>query len=527
MYWSIPLKNYSKTPTLISDYLHRKPELKSFIRDFPDKQKLEDFSSIRKSLIPREVLAECIEKQYLEAGLGSPIEVLNKLKNPNSFTVTTGHQLGIATGPLYSIIKILHTIKLAEELNQSNNGINVIPIFWMASEDHDLQEIDHFNLKAQLFSWYTEQDGAVGKMKTNGMEEVWDALEERIGHAKFGSDALRLLRKAYKNGTIAKASRILINELFGDKGLLILDGDDAVLKQYFKPVLQRELFDKCTLNELEKSSVDLRSLKYTPQINAREINMFYLEQNSRKRIIYEGNIFRLIDGNRHWTDIEMRDEIDKYPERFSPNVALRPLYQEMVLPNLAYIGGAGEISYWLQLKGVFDHFEVQFPFLILRNSILLTDDSFYKKSEKFDLIPTDFLRDEQSLIKDFVSAKADVDLQKEVEELKMIFATVVSKLKSVDPTLEATGKAEEKKQMEALQNLEKRMHKSIKSSEEQTISQLSKLRAKLLPGNELMERSDNLFSWYSDYGPELINQMYEVIKPLEAELHVLIPDQPR
>jgi bacillithiol biosynthesis cysteine-adding enzyme BshC len=522
---SASLSNAVQISNLVRDYLQQKEQIKPFVQDFFSLESTLQSAQHRQSFIPRNVLCDVIEQQYIAAGIQAPAELIDKLRLPTTFTVSTGHQLCLATGPLYMIVKILNTVKLANELNSKSNGIQVVPVFWMASEDHDFKEIDHFNVHQQHFSWYTEQDGAVGRMNTKGLSEVWDALEERIGHASFGPQALSLLREAYKTGSVAQSTRKLIHQLLREFPVIIIDGDDAALKQYFSPVMREELQSQITETALLKSSDLLRKLGYNRQINPRSINLFYLKDDSRKRIDFSEDRYRLVDSPITWTASEILAELKEFPERFSPNVAMRPLYQELLLPNLAYVGGAGEIAYWLQLKEVFNAFNLPFPLLVLRNSIFLLEPSSNKKLQKLEFDALELLNEENKVVDSWIKRGFHPDLSDEKNTLNLLFTTIAQKIKKVDASLEAAAMAEHKKQADALENLEKRMLKSMKLAEEQNLNQLRKIRSRLLPGNVFMERNDNLFSWYSDYGPSILQQIYDSISPESAMLHILVPSE--
>jgi bacillithiol biosynthesis cysteine-adding enzyme BshC len=329
--------------------------------------------------LDRATLVDVLIDQYEAIGRAKDavLSNINALRDDRTFTITTGHQLNIFTGPLYFVYKILHTIRLAEELQKHYPDNRFVPVYWMATEDHDLAEISFFHLFGKKYEWNTTQTGATGRMETTGLSDICDELEQVFASQPQGLKLVNLFREAYAQKTLAQATRHLANALFGHYGLVVVDGDNAALKSRFADAMLRDAFNGEAFEAVKTTSRQLSELDYHTQINPREINLFYLADGVRERIVRTDTGFYVLHTELRFTDDALRSEMKAHPEKFSPNVVLRPMYQECVLPNLAYIGGAGELAYWLQLKEAFTAMGFSYPVLVLRNHLLLIDGAHH------------------------------------------------------------------------------------------------------------------------------------------------------
>src|SRR5690606_19297596 len=292
-----------------------------------------------------------------------------KLADSQTYTVTTGHQLNLFTGPVFFIYKILQTIKLADHLNQTFPEQRTVPVFWMATEDHDFDEINHFNTRGNYYETKAEAGGAVGRIQPDDHFFIAE-FEKEFTDSVYGTELILMMKRAYKKGnSLAQSTRILVHELFADYGLLVIDGDDADLKSQMKAIFRGELLNR-DLFETTKPTVSQLTERYGKvQVNPREINLFYLSDMRGRREL-DGEKYIIIDKNISFSKDEILTELENHPEKFSANALMRPVYQETVLPNIAYIGGNAEIMYWLELKLYFEKLALPFPVLIPRNSML-------------------------------------------------------------------------------------------------------------------------------------------------------------
>ena len=381
----ITYQNSGYFSKLIVDYLDHKAELKTLYNRFPTvenfKLKIEEKSK-NFSIENREILAKALTNQYnrFETSEATTANI-ELLKDSKTFTITTGHQLNLFTGPLYFLYKIVSTINLCKQLKETYPEYNFVPIYWMATEDHDFEEINHFHLNHKKISWKRESTGPVGRLSTEGLEEVFDLFSKEIGLGTQATYLKDLFKKTYlEHANLADATRYLANALFQKEGLVILDGDSKALKQLFVPFAKNELLHQTSFAKVNQTNELLK--KYFVQVNPREINLFYIEDQSRERIIFENDLYKVNNTNISFSEHEILAELENHPEKFSPNVILRPLYQEVLLPNLCYIGGGGELAYWLELKSNFESNAVCFPMLLLRNSVLLATVKQAHKADK-------------------------------------------------------------------------------------------------------------------------------------------------
>ena len=513
----IPFEQTNQFSSIFLDYIQGKDALKPFYGHFP---KLENFAlqiEQRKSFPQqhREVLADVLLTQY-EGLANKSVATIQKLRDSHTFTVTTGHQLNIFSGPLYFIYKIVSTINLAKELQTQYPDYQFIPIYWMATEDHDFEEISHFRLFGKKYQWATEQNGAVGQMSTAGLEAIMEEIKEMPA----------FFQSAYATGkNLATATREYVHYLFGDEGLLIVDADDANLKKLFTPVIEADLFSENISEKAIATSQALADADYKTQIYIRGVNLFYLEKGIRTRIEKQGEWFVGVDADLKFSEAEMREMIANSPEKFSPNVVLRPLYQEVILPNLAYLGGPSEVAYWLQLKGIFELFNTPFPILMPRNFALIINKASAKRIDKLNLQVTDLFKDEVTLRKQFVveNAESEVELKAELEQLHKLYNQIVAKAEQVDKSLVGFARSEEQKATKGIENIEKRLKKSEERNQSNAVNQLLKLKETLFPDSTPQERKDNFLNFYLN-DPELIQKLLATLKPLDFQMNIVYLD---
>ena len=270
---------------LLVDYLDKKPEIQSLYHRFPT---LENFSlqieekTKNYSLENRVNLYEALQNQnenfIISEATQNNVEVL---KSEKTFTITTGHQLNLFTGPVYFLYKIASTINLCKQLKEKYSEYNFVPVYWMATEDHDFEEINHFHIKDKKIAWKRESFGPVGRLSTEGLNEVFKEFSQIIGVGETANYLKEVFQKSYLEHTnLADATRFLANELFSEEGLVIIDGDDKKLKTKFAPYIKDELIHQNSFKEVSKTIHQLKD--YSIQVNPREINLFYIEDNLRE-----------------------------------------------------------------------------------------------------------------------------------------------------------------------------------------------------------------------------------------------------
>ncbi|MGO4770147.1 bacillithiol biosynthesis cysteine-adding enzyme BshC [Flavobacterium sp. W22_SRS_FK3] len=522
----ISYQNSGYFSKLIHDYLDQKIELQSLYNYFPtsenfEKQIIEKQTNFDNNI--RIPLVETLKKQYQNIEISdSTKQNITLLALQNTFTITTGHQLNLFTGPLYFLYKIISTINLTKELKLKYPACNFVPIYWMATEDHDFEEINYFNFKGKKFRWNKESTGPVGRLSTEGLAEFFEIYSKELGLSTNADFIRKLFQEAYlKHEKLADATRFLANSLFADYGLVILDADDTDLKRAFIPYIKEELELQTSFKTVEKTIEQLKN--YTVQVNPREINLFYIEDNLRERIIFEKDKYFVNNSRISFTKEEILKLLENNPEKFSPNVIMRPLYQEVILPNLCYIGGGGEIAYWLELKALFDAVNVTFPMLLVRNSVLLNTEKQAKKADKLGLSWADLFTKPDDLVNTITHKLSafPIDLTPQKETLEKQFEYLYELAQQTDKSFSGAVKAQEVKQKKGLDNLEKRLLKAQKRKLDNELQRVTDLQSELFPNKSLQERQSNFSEFYLEKGEQLIPLLIQKLKPLETNFNII------
>ncbi len=522
----ITYQNSGYFSSLMNDYLNQKSNLHSLYNRFPKLENFEDQILEKQENFnnaSRETLVSVLQKQYSNVDTSvltkQNIEVLSI---NNTFTVTTGHQLNLFSGPLYFLYKIISTINLTTELKEKYPRNNFVPIYWMATEDHDFEEINYFNFKGKKFRWNTESTGPVGRLATKGLEDFFEVFALELGSSINAQAIKKMFKEAYiEHDNLADATRHLANTLFGGYGLVIIDADNADLKRAFIPFAKEELLHQSSHKLVLETTEKLKD--YSVQVNPREINLFYIEDNLRERIIFDNEKYKVNHTKIEFSETEILDLLEKSPEKFSPNVIMRPLYQEVILPNLCYIGGGGEIAYWLELKSFFDAAKITFPILLLRNSVLLATDKQVKKADKLDLNWSDLFSKQPNLINNKTKELSEfsIDLTDLKEQLQQQFESLYKMASHTDESFLGAVKAQEAKQNKGLENLEKRLLRAQKRKLNDVLQRIIDLQNDLFPNQSLQERQTNFSEFYLENGESLISMIIKQLKPLGNNFEVI------
>lgn len=474
----------------------------------------------------RAVLCAALEKQHSTGPMHDAVRAsLGKLRDPRCLTVTTGHQLCLFTGPLYVPYKILNAIRLARQA-EAQLDRPVVPVFWMASEDHDAAEIDHAVVNGRTIRWTGASGGAVGRMKLTCVSTQVEEAIEALGPGADAAHVANMLRDAYREDrTLAEATRHFIHALFGHFGLIILDGDDPSLKKLFAPVIEEELLNQIAQRTVAYANERIEA-RYTVQAHAREINLFHLRPGHRSRIVQDADHYQVLDGGPRWTLDEMLLEARIRPQDFSPNVLLRPVYQEVVLPNIAYIGGGGELAYWIQLRWLFQAMRVPMPVVFLRTSAASISSKQMRQWTELQLTP-------QQLFAPLDALKAEVakkgagfrtDLAEELAELEKLYARIASEATKADASLRGAVEARQKQALHGVQRLEKGMVRAAKHDQAVLMGRMDAIHEALFPGGGLQERRDSLLPRIAAEGLAALDKWIDVLDPLDPTFALVIED---
>jgi len=509
------------------DYLDHAEGLKPFYDHTLSLQGIQEaiverlkFSNNRKALVGE------LKKQYDGVPQSEMVKKnIESLLSENAFTITTAHQPNIFTGPLYFIYKILHAIKLSEYCKASLPQYNFIPAFYIGSEDADLNELGHFYLHGEKIVWGTKQTGAVGRMKVDReLLKLISELEGQLSVLTYGKEILSKIKDCYKEGVLIQdATFKLINILFGEYGLIVLIPDNRVLKKQAAKIFEDDLVNEAPSVIVEKTANKLQAAGYKLQANPREINLFYLKDDVRERIVKVKDRFITHDSRFTFDEKQILSELKENPERFSPNVILRGIYQEIILPNVVYIGGGGEIAYWLQLKDLFEFYRVPFPVLLLRNSFLIAEKKWQERIAKLGFTTEDFFFPEQELMNRLVAreTKNEIRLNGNFTEAEKLYESLKKQAVAVDTTLEKHVEALRTQSLYRLQELEKKMLRAEKRKFTDQQRQIHTIKENLFPKSGLQERIDNFMYYYAKWGKDFIKQLYQHSLSLEEEFVIL------
>ncbi|PQA91459.1 bacillithiol biosynthesis cysteine-adding enzyme BshC [Chryseobacterium shigense] len=520
----IAFNDIESIPQLVKDFLNQKIEgfeNNTFSLDhFKDQIHLK-----QNSFTPdqRQILSDVLEQQLSALTLSSKQkENLENLKQLNTFTITTGHQLNLFSGPVFFVYKILQTIKTCSYMKENFPDFNFVPVYWMASEDHDFAEINHFKTENNYYEINEKSGGPVGRIEISDTFFISE-FEKEFKDSVFGTELILMMKEAYKVGnTLTDAIKTLVNRLFSEFGLLIIDGDSKEFKNQIKDIFKDELLN-FSLQKNAQEKVDFLTEKYGKvQVNPRNINLFYLSE-TRDRIDFDGEKYTVVDTGKKFTQPEILQELENYPERFSPNALMRPVYQEKVLPNLAYIGGNAEIMYWLELKDYFSAVQIPFPVLIPRNSMLFIKEKTVGKIEKLDLNIEDFFGSFTAITNQKILK--DSNVLSLLEEKEILLEKSFSELKAIAETTERSFgnmvKAEEVRQLKSFKRMKKRLLHAEKVKQSELLERLENLFLDVHPAKTWQERVYNFSVFFSDYGYSWLENCWEEMVVQESKLIIV------
>lgn len=512
----VDLKKTGQFSSFFLDYIEGKDALRPFYSHLPAIESFQEALSAKQfSTEKRNRLVEVLENQYQGIVLQEATkQQLTILREETTFTVTTGHQLNLFTGPLYFIYKLISVINLAKKLQEIYPAYRFVPVYWMATEDHDFAEINYFKLDGITHRWETDQKGAVGDM---ALDASFQAFLKTLPFAP------PLFKEAYSNSaTLSEAVRRYVNELFGAQGLLVVDGHDARLKRDFVEVMRSDLFDHLPYQATTASTEALAAQGYVGQVFPREINLFYLDKGLRERIVQEGEDFTVLNTPLKFSRSQINDLLEQHPERFSPNVILRPLYQEQILPNLAYIGGPAEVVYWLQLKGVFDTFKMPFPIVLPRNFALVLDGSASKKRTQLGWEVSDLFQNFDTWKKAFVQASSahDFSLASAKEAMGAIFDDLTRQAAGPDAGLQQAFSAGKVRSEKILSQMGAKLRKAEERKLQVDLDRAKALFAFVAPGGSPQERVVNFMQFYLG-DPDFLTELMACFDPLDFSMMVL------
>lgn len=522
----IPFSSTQLFSKLINDYVEGKGTAIDFVQYAPNVEGYQAAIEGRKlHPIDRGLLVEVLTAQYANMDPKAAVQQhIELLKSDETFVVTTAHQPNLFSGPLYFFYKIIHTIQLAASLKKQFPQYNFVPVYYMGSEDADLDEVGAFNLDATRYQWSTKQTGAIGRMVVDDallkliqqLEGYWSVLPQ-------GKKALAILKEAYQKGkTINQATLSFVHAFFGPKGLLVLQPDDAKLKAAFIPVMEKELLTQFSHDAIQPAIAAL-SKAYHVQTEGRTLNLFYLKDQTRARIEKQGDQYIVVDTDIRFSQSEILTELHQYPEHFSPNVILRGVYQETILPGVVFVGGGGELAYWMELKNVFQQVGVHYPLLQLRNSFLLINQKQATQWSSMQFGDQDFFKPMLDLEVAYVKKHASeaLHLSDQMESLTNLYTVIKNEVVKVDPTLGAHAENLAHQAKAKIAELEKKMVRAERRKQAVAIQRIHRIKKELFPQDNLQERVENFSKWVGQYDQSWIETIMEHSTGLESKFRII------
>ena len=512
---------------LIRDLINQSPQIEQFVGRHFDLNTIQSqvqdkqFSKAQRELLYTSLKAQNAGLDLSELTKGN----LASLKEETTYTITTGHQLNLMTGPLYSIYKVVQVLKLTQELKVIYPKLNFIPVFWIATEDHDFEEINHLHLFNQKIEWQKQgqENYIAGAIQTKEMESFLAEIDSKFSDESAQKTVKKLTDFYRKNDNLASATRALMNYLFGEYGLVIIDGNDKAFKASFLPVIKAEIENEVSFNAVSETNVKLAVLNYQQQVFARECNLFYIEDSGeRVRIAKENSKFSI--GSASYTTDELLTLAEKHPEKFSPNALLRPVYQETILPNLVYVGGGGEIAYWLQLKELFKDLKLTFPMLRVRDSILILNQKQVDLLAEYDISLLDLKLGVNHLVKDMVLAQESENLNLDGIKSTLTKAKIelIEKATAINQGLDTMIEAEFTKFENTIDRIEGKMIKAEKAKFEQAEKKIEKLSQHVYPNGGFQERYESFIPYFVK-DQQFINQLMESLPAVNpAVIRILL-----
>ncbi len=508
----VPISQTGLFSKLFLDYINQHESLQSFYDAHIQLQDIETYlQSHSFSYLDRTALVKALKQQaQLVKNTSLPsLKNIELLSNSQTFTVTTGHQLCLFTGPLYFIYKIISTINLCNTLNEKFTDKHFVPVYWMASEDHDFEEVNHAHVFGKKVVWHTEQKGSVGNFDTKTLAPVIDELKVVLGDSEQAKHLIRVFETAYlTHQQLSHATRYLVNELFGKHGLVILDGDDATLKQCFINEFKKDVFDNLAFHKVSESVKELETT-YHAQVTPRAINVFYKDKAIRERIEKQNDHYQVLNTDIQFTESELLNLIETTPEKISPNVVLRPLYQQKILPNIAYVGGPGELAYWLEYKKMFDAFQIHFPILMPRNFVAIVDANTKAKWQKLEFDVKDLFKNTDELIHVFIQKNfKNIHLADVKQQLSELYTQAQHLVDGIDKTLTNSVEAEKQKALNGIATIEQKINKALKQKSDTSVQQIKGAKEKLFPNALPQERYDNVSMYIAKYGDSFMDELF-------------------
>ena len=536
----VDFRKISGTTKLFSDFLYDFGKVERFyVGDFrKDKNYLRVFKSIKERKYQREKLSSILGQQSRRFGSAEEgFKNIELLKEPDSLVIFTGQQVGLFGGPLFTIYKAISILKLAQELSFRFSR-SFIPVFWLDSEDHDFEEvrstsiIDKENQLEEIRYSPAKTPSGEPMYKVVLEEEINSCVEKlksSLHPTEFKDEVVHALEDRYSKGqTLPNSFAKWMVRLLGKYGLVIADPGDKELKKLAIDFFLKEIENPGrSMGLVRETGKTLESSGYHQQVVKSEemVNLFLEVKEKRSTLKWSGEAIQIDGVNRKLSQNELRQIIEEEPERLSPNVLLLPLMRSYLFPTAAYIGGPGEISYYAQLKSVFDFFDIPMPVVYPRASVTLIEDKIKQLLQKYSLEFIDLFQDPEILINSILKEKfpdpLENTLEKKRNEILKILDSLEQELISSEPTLKQNLETTRGKIDYELKRLGEKLFQAYRQKDQTLKEQVYKAKKNLFPDNKLQERVLNLVPYLIKYGFEFVDFLYNKVE-IEKVDHQLL-----
>ncbi len=523
--FALDLKNLDYLSPIIKAFLNHDEAIMKFTDYNTDLSQMSDLIKQKtNSYQYRTVLNEVLKTQYQQLPMYPEVQQnLDLLYQQNTFTITAAHQPNLLMGPNYFVIKILEAVGLCQSLQRQFPQYHFVPVYYMGSEDADMEELNNIHVFNEKLSWQTEQTGAFGRMIIDqAFIQLLKKLEGIIATNQCGIELIEKMKQSFQiNKTIQEATLDFVHSLFGKYGLIILCPDQPVLKKCLLPFALKELKEHHCSTVLENQTKP--NFPFEMTIVWRDINFFILEHQHRLKIKHHTELNTFEVGENKYTYEEFVHKISLNPELISPNVVLRPVFQELILPNIIFIGGSGEISYWLQLKDVFNSFGMKLPILKLRNTFTFIKNRIFQQWLKIN-IPLEYIFKPAEDIKHYFLYHLNdyqYDLTSLVEKQEQLMAELKIILNKHDKSLESHLNNIKSEWAKTLKELEIKIKRSQKRKEIDTMNIIEKMKLECFPKNTLQERLVNFSEINIFMGTEMFDQIILKSQQLDSKFNII------
>ena len=517
---------------LFLDYLYEFDNVqKYYLKNFRNTSEYENtFNEIaRNNKQHKEILHKIIQEQYKDFKLSKQTQLnIDNLTSEKCITVLTGQQLGILGGPLYSFYKTITAIKLANSLKEKFDNYKFVPVFWLAGDDHDFEEIRSINIlnKENIVQSIRYDDakpdelnrGSVGNLKLKkGIQSFLSELKSSLRETEFSDELFVFLNSIYKEGiTFKDAFRKLLFKLFDEYGLIIFDPQDIEVKKILSPLFQKEVLDyRIQSKELVEVSAELEEV-YHAQVKVKPINLFVNEKDGRYLLEPVEDKFRLKGKRKTFTEEEILERIQNHPDDFSPNVLLRPVCQDYLFPTAFYVGGPSEVSYFAQAGTLYDFYKIPRPFVYPRSSLTIIEKPIQKIITKYNLNYYDIFIGKDLLNRKIMGELAEINLEDLFEnsknEIDAVMDNLREKLFAIDPTLNDSVLKTRDKVFQSFNSLKAKSDAAQKRQHNDSFRQIKKLRNFVFPLEDLQERELNFVYFANKYGLDFVKLIFNELQ---------------